>query len=221
VGALAIVGLAALLLLVAGFVVAITTYNSVVAMQRRSDKAWANVDVALKQRYDELPNLVQAVRDVMTYERAVLEDVTNARAAYAPGASLPNQAAASDATTAAVRSLFAVVERYPQLHAQENVLSLQAEIERLEGLIATRREFFNDSVYLYNATIRQLPAVLFAGAMGWQPRDFFRATDGARDEVPAALDRLGPAQEDAPARTTDGTERPDDAGGGTPTPSQG
>jgi LemA protein len=204
--ALAIMGLAVGLVAVGGLVVLLTTYNGVVAMQRRADKAWANVDVALKQRYDELPNLVEAVRDVMAYERVVLEDVTNARAAYAPLAPLPSQAAASDATTAAVRSLFAVVERYPQLHAQANVMSLQAEIERLESLIATRREFFNDSVYLYNATIRQVPAVLFAGAMAWKPRDFFRAPDEARSEVPVALDRPGPTPEDAPARSTTGPQ---------------
>ncbi|MGO9204770.1 MAG: LemA family protein [Candidatus Limnocylindrales bacterium] len=129
-------GLAVVLVAVGGLVVLLTTYNGVVAMQRRADKAWANVDVALKQRYDELPNLVEAVRDVMAYERVVLEDVTNARAAYAPLAPLPSQAAASDATSAAVRSLFAVAERYPQLHAQANVMSLQAEIIRNAKLIS-------------------------------------------------------------------------------------
>ena len=184
-GLASVAGLAVLLAAIVALVVTITTYNSVVAMQRRVEKAWANVDVALRQRHDELPNLVAAVRGVMSFERDVLEDVTRARAAYAPGAPPSRQAATSDATSAALRSLFAVVERYPELRSQENVMALQQEIERLEGLIATRRELYNDSVYLYNATIRQLPAVLMADALGWEPREFFEA-EGA-DRMPAAV----------------------------------
>ena len=186
-----LVALVVLLLAVTALVVLLTTYNSVVAMQRRIDKAWANVDVALKQRHDELPNLVEAVRDVMSYERSVLEDVTSLRAAYSPDASLPAQAATSDATSAAVRSLLAVIERYPSLRSQENVMSLQREIERLETLIATRREFFNDSVYLYDSTIRQVPAVLFASLMGWTPRDFFAAPADGRGRPDVAMPPAG------------------------------
>ncbi len=184
-GATAVVAFALALLAVAVLVVGLTTYNAVIAMQRRVDKAWANVDVALKQRHDELEQLVDAVRGVMSFEQNVLEDVTRARAAYAPDAPLPRQAATSDATSVALRSLFAVVERYPQLRSHENVIDLQQEIERLEELIATRRELYNDSVYLYNATIRQLPAVLLAGLLGWTPRDFFRAEDP--DRAPVAV----------------------------------
>ena len=74
--------------------------------------------------------------------------------------------------------LFAVMERYPDIKSQANVLSLQQEIERLETVIALRREFYNDSVYLYNTTIRQVPAVFLAGMVGWKPRDFFEAETG-------------------------------------------
>jgi LemA protein len=186
-----LVALGLFLLAVAALVVLLTTYNGVVAMQRRIDKAWANVDVALKQRHDELPNLVEAVRDVMSYERSVLEDVASLRAAYSPDASLPAQAATSDATSAAVRSLLAVIERYPSLRSQENVMSLQQEIERLESVIATRREFFNDCVYLYDSTIRQLPAVLFASLMGWTPRDFFAAPGEERRRPDVAMPPAG------------------------------
>jgi len=169
--------------------IAIVTFNAVVAQQRRVDKAWANVDVALKQRWDELPNVVHAVEGVMAYERSVLEDVTRLRAAYAPGEPLPRQARTSDATTAAVKSLFAVVERYPEIRSAANVTSLQEEIERLEDLIATRREFYNDSVYLYNSTIGQLPAVVIAPLCGWTPRAYFKADldETARPDV--VLDR--------------------------------
>jgi LemA protein len=186
-----LVALVVFLLAVAALVVLLTTYNSVVAMQRRIDKAWANVDVALKQRHDELPNLVEAVRGEMSYERSVLEDVASLRAAYSPDASLPAQAVTSDATSSAVRSLLAVIERYPSLRSQENVMGLQREIERLETLIATRREFFNDSVYLYDSTIRQMPAVLFASLMGWAPRDFFAAPGEERARPDVAMPPAG------------------------------
>jgi len=164
---------AALVLIVIGFLV-FTTYNEVIALRQRIDKAWANIDVALKQRHDELPNLVNAVRGVMAYERGVLEEVTRLRAAYSPTAPVPRQAATSEAASIAVRQLFAVVENYPALRSQQNVLDLQDEIERLEELIADRREFYNDSVFRYNTRIGQLPALLLAGLFGWLPRPFFR-----------------------------------------------
>jgi LemA protein len=154
---------------------ALVTYNAVVALEQRIDKAWANVDVALKQRWDQLPNLVEAVRDVMAFERDTLTEVTRLRSAYSPGEPIPAQAATSEATSSAVRQLFAVVERYPALRSQDNVLDLQNEIERLEGIIADRRELYNDQVYRYNTRISQLPAALFAGLFAWRTRPFFAA----------------------------------------------
>jgi LemA protein len=163
------------------------TYNGIVALRLRIDKAWANIDVALKQRYDQLPNLVEAVRDVMAFERTVLTDVARARAAYSPSASIPEQAATSAETTAAVRSLFAVVERYPEVKSAANVLALQEEIERLEGMIADRRELYNDQVYRYNTRIGQLPAALIAPLFGWQARPFFVASEADRARPAADL----------------------------------
>ena len=178
-----------LLAVIVAFLV-LATYNAVVALRLRIDKAWANIDVVLKQRHDQLPNLVAAVRGVMTWEQDVLTEVARARAAYSPTAPIPDQAAASDATTAAVRSLFAVVERYPEVRSAENVLALQAEIERLEGLIADRRELYNDQVYRHNARIAQVPAVLIAWLFGWLPRPFFESEPAERARPDAAI---GPA----------------------------
>jgi LemA protein len=158
--------------------VALATYNDVVALERRIDKAWANIDVALKQRWDELPNLVSAVRGVMNFEHDVLTEVTRLRAANRPTAPIDRQAETSEATSAAVRQLFAVVENYPAVRSATNVLDLQNEIERLEGVIADRRELYNDQVYRLNATIAQVPAALFAGLFGWRPRAFFSTSAG-------------------------------------------
>ena len=155
---------------------AIVTYNAIVALRNRISKAWANIDVALRQRHDQLPNLVEAVRGLMTYERDVLEAVTRARAAYSPAQPIPDQAATSEATSAAVRQLFAVVERYPEIKSADNVLALQAEVTRLEDVIADRRELYNDQVYRYNTRIATAPTLFLAPLFGWRPREFFAAT---------------------------------------------
>ena len=163
-----------LLVAIVGFIV-LTSYNAVVALRQRIDKAWSNIDVVLKQRHDQLPNLVAAVRGLMDFERDVLTRVTEARSAYTPSAPIRDQAVTSEATTAAVRSLFAVVERYPDIKAAANVVDLQDEIERLEGMIADRRELYNDQVYRYNTRITQVPGVLLAPLFGWREREFFAA----------------------------------------------
>jgi LemA protein len=178
-----------LVVVVVGFLV-LSTFNAIVALQQRMDKAWANIDVVLRQRHDELPNLVQAVKDLMAFEQETLVRVTRARAAYSPEAPIPSQAAVSEATSAAVRQLFAVVERYPAIRAQHNVIDLQDEIERLEGIIADRRELYNDTVFHYNTRIRQFPTNGLAWVFSWTPRPFFKAAEGetARPEVDLAAD---------------------------------
>jgi len=175
-----------LVLLIVAFLL-LTTYNAIVDLRQRSDKAWSNIDVALKQRFDQLPNLVEAVKGVMSWEQDVLRDVAAARAAYAPSAPIPDQAATSAATSTAVRSLFAVVERYPEVRSAANVLALQEEIERLESMIADRRELYNDQVYRYNSRIAQVPAVILASLFGWRARPFFEAPEADRQRPDAVL----------------------------------
>jgi LemA protein len=152
---------------------AVITYNNVIGLQRRCERAWANIDVALKQRHDQLPALVSAVRGAMRFEEQVLDEVARVRARYEPEAPVHDQAVVSEATTDAVRSLFAVVEHYPELRSHESVMVLQAEIERLETLIARRRELFNEQVYQYNATIEQVPAILLRPFFSWRTVDSF------------------------------------------------
>lgn len=175
--ALAALFAVALVIVIAGFIV-LSSYNAVVALRQRIDKAWSNVDVALKQRHDQLPNLVTAVRGAMAFEQDVLMEVTRARAAYSPTAPIHDQAVISDATSSAVRTLFGVVENYPDLKSHANVADLQDEIERLEGMIADRRELYNDQVYRYNTRIAQVPGVVLAPIFGWRAREFFVAEPG-------------------------------------------
>lgn len=189
--ALQVAGLFAIVLavVVASFLV-VAGYNTVVGLRNRADKAWANVEVALRQRHDLLPALVAAVRDVMAFEQEVLTEVARQRARWSPEDPVPAQGAVSEATSRAVRSLFAVVERYPAVRSAENVLRLQAEIERLEEQIADRRELYNDQVFRFNTAIATLPILLLTSLFGWKPRQFFEAGPEAA-ERPAVTLREG------------------------------
>ncbi len=177
------VGLVVLLV----FVLVGTTFNLVVALRQRADKAWANIEVVLQQRHDQLPNLVNAVKGLMGFEQSVLEEVTRQRARWSPDDAPPAQAAASDGTTRAVRTLIATVEAYPDITSQENVLELQAQIARLEEMIADRRELYNDTVYRYNTTIHQLPGLILAPVFRWKPREFFAAKPEDREKPEVSL----------------------------------
>ena len=157
------------------FVVGI--YNGLVSRRNRIDEALGQIQVQLKRRHDLIPNLVNAVKGYMNFEQKVLTDVTNARAsAVAAGAQGPaQQAAAENALTGTLRSLFAVVENYPELKANQNVLSLQEELTTTENQISFSRQHYNASVLEYNNAIQVFPAVLLAGMFGFTKRDFFDA----------------------------------------------
>ena len=175
-----------LVVVIVGFIV-VASYNAVMALRQRIDKAWSNIAVALKQRHDQLPALVAAVRGAMAFEQEVLTEVTRERAAYSPTEPIPDQALHAEVTSAAVRSLFAVVEAYPDVKSQQNVLDLQDEIERLESMIADRRELYNDQVYRYNTRISTLPTLPLAWVFGWTPRAFFAASPDETSRPEAAL----------------------------------
>ncbi len=164
----------------------ILIYNGLVQRRLRIDEAFAQIDVQLKRRHDLIPNLVNAVRGYMEFEQKVLTDVTNARAAAisAGGQGPAAQAQAENALTASLRSLFAVVENYPQLKANENVLSLQEQLTTTENQISFSRQHYNATVLEYNTNIQTFPAMLIAGPLGFTKREFFEAEPEAQ-AVPA------------------------------------
>jgi LemA protein len=175
---------AAIALFVTGAsIYAIILYNELVRMRNENDRAWANIDVLLKQRHDEIPNLVACVKGYMDYERQTLEAVTQARTASIAAASVLQKAQADLRLTGALHSLFAVAERYPDLKANQNFLNLQKRISELEERIADRREFFNDDVATYNTRIAQLPEVFLARQMGLRPRQLFQVSEQERQQV--------------------------------------
>jgi LemA protein len=158
-------------------VLAIAIYNSLVQKRLRIDEAFAQIEVQLKRRHDLIPNLVNAVKGYMGFEQKVLTDVTNARAqAVAAGAQGPaQQAAAENALTSTLRSLFAVVENYPDLKANQNVLELQEQLTTTENQISFSRQHYNATVLDYNTAIATLPNALLAGPLGFTKREFFDA----------------------------------------------
>jgi LemA protein len=158
-------------------VLAIGIYNSLVQKRLRIDEAFAQIEVQLKRRHDLIPNLVNAVKGYMGFEQKVLTDVTNARAqAVAAGAQGPaQQAAAENALTSTLRSLFAVVENYPDLKANQNVLELQEQLTTTENQISFSRQHYNATVLDYNTAIATVPNVLLAGPLGFTKREFFDA----------------------------------------------
>jgi LemA protein len=157
--------------------VVIGIYNGLVQRRLRIDEAFAQNEVQLKRRHDLIPNLVNAVKGYMGFEQKVLTDVTNARAAaVSAGAEGPaQQAAAENVLTGALRSLFAVVENYPELKASVNVLELQEQLTTTENQISFSRQHYNATVLDYNTNIQTFPAVLIAGPLGFSKREFFDA----------------------------------------------
>ena len=152
---------------------ALGAYNRLVALGQRVSQAFADIDVQLKQRHDLIPNLVETVKGYASHERGTLDDVIKARNS-AMSAQGPGQvAAAENQLSGALGKLIALSEAYPDLKANANFQQLAGELSDLENKIAASRRFFNNAVQEYNTGIQQFPAALFAGSMGFTPKQFF------------------------------------------------
>ena len=159
----------------------LSVYNRMVTLGQRTGQAFADIDVQLKQRHDLIPNLVETVKGYASHERGTLEDVVKARNA-AISAQGPAQASAAEAQlSGALGRLIALSEAYPDLKANTNFQQLQAELSDIENKLAASRRFFNNAVQEYNTGIQQMPAALFAGAMGFTPKTFFDLGDGRKE----------------------------------------
>ena len=152
-------------------------YNGLVRLKNNIKKSWANIDVLLKQRSDELPNLIASVKGYMEHERTTLETLTKARTDVLQAPTLSKKAVADSVITEALKTIFAVAENYPNLKANENFLKLQNRITSLENELADRREFYNDSVTLYNTHILSIPDVIVARLLHYTDEQWFRALD--------------------------------------------
>jgi LemA protein len=164
----------------------ISAYNTLVSLRQRTNQAFADIDVQLKQRYDLIPNLIETVKGYAAHEKGTLEAVVAARnAAMNAGGGTTQKAAAEGMLSAALGRLIALSEAYPDLKANTNFLQLQSELSNVEDKLAAARRFFNNVVSEYNAAIQSFPALLFAASMGFQHRDFFDVGDDDRKRLDA------------------------------------
>jgi len=189
-----------IIVVIAVLIAGVLIYNGLVQRRLRIREAFAQIEVQLKRRWDLIPNLVNAVQGYMGFEQKVLTDVTNARAAaVAAGAQGPAaQAQAENALTGTLRSLFAVVENYPDLKANENVLNLQEQLTTTENQISFSRQHYNATVLDYNTSIATFPNVLIAGPLGFHSEQFFDAEPEAQ-QVPQVNLGFGGPQNAQPA----------------------
>jgi len=181
--------LVVLALVVIGYFVGI--YNQLIAVRVNVDKSWSNIEILEKQRYDEIPRLVKVCEGYMQYERDTLEKVISARTRYLGAQGPAAKAQAGTEMAAALKSLFAVAENYPDLKANQNFLQLQQRITALENEIADRREFYNESVTILNTRIEQIPYVFFASLVHCQAREMYRVAEIERTvpEIKFAMPR--------------------------------
>jgi LemA protein len=152
---------------------AIAVYNGLIAMRQRTNQAFADIDVQLKQRHDLIPNLVETVKGYAAHEAGTLQAVVNARNAAIAAPGVEQKVAAENMLTGALRQLFALSENYPNLKANANFQQLQSDLSDIENKLAASRRFFNSAVQEYNTGIQRFPAALFAASFGFTQRDFF------------------------------------------------
>ena len=190
------------------------SYNRLVRLQQTVDQSWAQVQNVYQRRADLIPNLVNTVSGAANFEKSTLVEVTNARASVGRVQLDPNKAptdaaqleqfqAAQGQLSNALSRLLVVVERYPELRANQNFLSLQAQLEGTENRISVERGNFNTAVQNYNVAVRSFPVNLIAGIFGFAPRPFFTAQAGAEKPPPVNFNFGSPAP--SPAATSAAT----------------
>jgi LemA protein len=158
-------------------------YNNLVTLKNDLERSFANIDVLLKQRHDELPKLIETCKGYMQYEQKTLQAVTEARAAYTRATTPTEKAQADNMITGALRTLFAVAENYPELKANANFMQLQGRITELEEKIAGQRTRYNEDVNAFNIRIAQIPDLFVARMMNLQPHLLLQIPAADREDV--------------------------------------
>ena len=160
------------------------TYNGLVTLKVRVDEAWSDITVQLKRRLDLIPNLVNSVKGYAAHESGVFEKVTEARANALSAQGVKATVEAENQFEGALKSLFAVAESYPDLKASQNFMELQQELVDTEDKIQAARRFYNGGVRDLNTKMQIFPNNVFAGMLGFKPREFFEVEDMAQVEKP-------------------------------------
>jgi LemA protein len=176
-------GLLILLIVFAVIVVFVVgIYNGLVNLRNRSENAWAQVDVQLRRRYDLIPNLVETVKGYAKHEKDTFQNVTEARSKAINAGTVKEQGDAENMLSGALKSLFAVVENYPDLKANQNFLMMQEELAGTEGKIAYARQFYNDSIMKFNTKQQVFPSNIIANMFNFQEKEYFEIEEAAAKE---------------------------------------
>ena len=169
-----------IVIIIAIILAIIGLYNGLVTARNKVKNAWAQIDVQLNRRADLIPNLVETVKGYAGHEKTVFEDVTAARAGLMNANGVKEINDANNQLTNTLKTLFAVAENYPELKANENFKELQAQLAQTEDKIAYSRQFYNDSVLMYNNKCQTFPSNIIANLFGFNEADFFEAAGEAR-----------------------------------------
>jgi len=178
-----IIELIILVIIILIVVVFVYLNNSLVKLRNRVKNAWSQIDVQLNRRADLIPNLVETVKGYAKHEKTVFENVTAARAGLMNAKTVQETAEANNVLTETLKSLFAVAENYPDLKASENFRELQGQLEETENKIAYSRQFYNDTVLMYNNKCQMVPSNIIASLFNFQEEEFFEIEETKR-EVP-------------------------------------
>ena len=162
------------LLLLAAFILAINIYNGLISLRNQVDRAWSNIDVILKQRHDELPQLISICEQFAGYERATIDRLVQARTQYGAARSISEKVVASGAVSSALSGLLAIGEAYPELKSSDQFNQIQQRISAIEEQLADRRELYNETVTNYNIRCQQFPDAIFANALLYKTLELFR-----------------------------------------------
>jgi len=158
-------------------------YNRFTVLENRIDNSLAQIDVQLKRRAELVPNLIETVKGYAKHEKGIMTEVTNARKALLAAKDITSKVRAGDKLQAALKSIFAIAENYPQLRANENFLHLQQELAAIEDKVAYARQFYNDSILSYNNKVETFPGVFFAKIYNKHEREMLKIAPAQR-EVP-------------------------------------
>ena len=178
------VGLIILAVLVIIIVAIISLYNNLVQAKLKVDNAWSQIDVQLQRRFDLIPNFVETVKSYMQHESDVLTKVAELRTSWANAGTVHEKAELDNQLSGALKTIMAVSENYPELKANQNFSELQQELQNTENKISFSRQFYNDSVTIYNTKLEVVPSNIIASMFGFKPEELFKVeSDEARKNV--------------------------------------
>ena len=178
------IGLIILAIIVVIVIAIISMYNSLVKSRIKVDNAWSQIDVQLQRRFDLIPNFVETVKGYMTHEKETFEKITSLRSSWSDAKTVSEKASLDSELSNTLKTIMAVSENYPDLKANQNFSELSDELRNTENKISFSRQFYNDTVTMYNTKLEVFPSNIIAGMFNFKPRDLFETeNDEARKNV--------------------------------------